>query len=292
MPEKTFADALDAAIRRRGVTLVRLSRELSAHGDPLSVAALSYWRGGHRQPGDGSSRDAVARLEYLLDLAPGALSDLLPAVHTPGPNRRASFDAVVEQAFIVSSADDLARALQHPVEAIALTSSHHRYQLGTDRQITSCRQEGFWRARADGARRVITTWHFSSSPRDTPEISVISGAEVGGMLWDPDTFTFVAELVLPRGLARGETVIVEHEFRNLAETEEVTHLYNVVERRVGEGSIRVAFDAAALPRDCRRHESEKGVIREEEAVLSGGGLQHIVKGFGPGFFGFSWHWDG
>ena len=67
-----FADALRAAIDARGVSLVWLRDRLADLDNPVSVAALSYWRSGRRRPDSGESLAAVRAIETVLDLPPDA----------------------------------------------------------------------------------------------------------------------------------------------------------------------------------------------------------------------------
>ncbi|MDT0157873.1 hypothetical protein Q9R19_09585 [Microbacterium sp. ARD32] len=81
----SFAQALSAAIRMRGLTLSRLHARLAARGNPVSMATLSYWRSGARHPEGAQSLAAIADLEELLDLDRGALLDRLGPTMRTGP---------------------------------------------------------------------------------------------------------------------------------------------------------------------------------------------------------------
>ncbi|MGL5826212.1 MAG: hypothetical protein ACRCYU_15570, partial [Nocardioides sp.] len=61
-----FAVALRTAIANRGVSLTWLHRRLGEEAHPISIATLSYWRSGQRQPEHARSRDALGILEDLL----------------------------------------------------------------------------------------------------------------------------------------------------------------------------------------------------------------------------------
>src|SRR5690606_34148545 len=81
----SFAEALSAAIRVRGLTLSRLHDRLVARGNPVSMATLSYWRSGARHPEGAQSLAAVTDLEELLDLDRGTLVDRLRPTLRTGP---------------------------------------------------------------------------------------------------------------------------------------------------------------------------------------------------------------
>jgi len=80
--DEDFAEALRAAIEKRGVTLQWLHDRLRGLGRPVSVATLSYWRSGRSRPEHQTSLDALELLEELLRLPPGHLESRL------GPPRR------------------------------------------------------------------------------------------------------------------------------------------------------------------------------------------------------------
>ncbi|MEZ5193912.1 MAG: hypothetical protein R2734_16415 [Nocardioides sp.] len=82
-----FATALGRAIDRRGLALSVLRDRLAAHGCPVSLTTLSYWRSGQRHPAGAASLAAVAALEDPLRLAPGELISLVesPVRPRPGP---------------------------------------------------------------------------------------------------------------------------------------------------------------------------------------------------------------
>lgn len=74
-----FAERLRAAIESRGVTMVWLRDRLTERGTPVSVATLSYWRSGRRNPEGEGSLAAIAALEDLLGVSAGHLaSQVLP----------------------------------------------------------------------------------------------------------------------------------------------------------------------------------------------------------------------
>lgn len=72
-----FATRFSDALRERGMTLSELSKRLSDDGNPVSLATLSYWRSGGRQPGEGSIA-VVDSIEGILRLPVGTLVDLVP----------------------------------------------------------------------------------------------------------------------------------------------------------------------------------------------------------------------
>ncbi|WP_199431287.1 transcriptional regulator [Qaidamihabitans albus] len=73
-----FAEALRAAIRRRGLGLERIQYRLRACGVPVSLATLSHWQSGRCRPERPESLAALRCLEEVLGVPRGSLVRLLP----------------------------------------------------------------------------------------------------------------------------------------------------------------------------------------------------------------------
>ncbi|WP_417556011.1 hypothetical protein [Microbacterium sp.] len=288
--ESGFAVVLDRAIAQRAISLRHLSRLLAARGDPLSVATLSSWRLGRRAPHGDASYDAVVRLEEVLGLEAGELVTRIPARSTPGPDRRRSFDELQARGDVPSNVEELSARLGHRAKDTALILTHHSYDIGADRRIERARFHNVWVARTDGTRSVMASWRFDSPPEEEPRIATIDGATVGSTIFDRAHRTFVAELLLPRALERGETSINEYTLEGLGEQDEVTCLYSVLERRVDAASIWLRFSPTALP-EAPRLIMENLQGRQTDAVrCTDGELHQVVRGFGPGIIGVDWAW--
>lgn len=287
--EDSFATVLDEAIAARGIPLRRLSEVLADRGDPVSVAALSYWRSGHRAPQSDASLDAVRRLEEILLVDEGALTSHIPARATPGPDVRRSFDSFDHPAASGSNVGEMLQRMGHSVRDTILTSSYQRYDIGTDRQIITYQQRSFWTARVDGARTVAMTWHYDS-PGTEPTIRSVTGARVGETLFDIRTRTFTGELVLPRPLKRGETAIIELTVDDLRERDDVTLLENILERRVDDACLWIHFAKGSRPVDCVGYATNEKHRDTGKVRLMDGALHRIVRGYGPGLIGFRWRW--
>jgi hypothetical protein len=136
----------------------------------------------------------------------------------------------------------------------------------------------------------MASWRFDSPPEEEPRIATIDGATVGSTIFDRAHRTFVAELLLPRALERGETSINEYTLEGLGEQDEVTCLYSVLERRVDAASIWLRFSPTALP-EAPRLIMENLQVRQTEAVrCTDGELHQVVRAFGPGIIGVDWAW--
>lgn len=290
MNEPTFAETLDRAIVARGVSLARLSDMLTALGDPVSVAALSSWRKGRRIPRADLSLDAVRRLEELLWLDEGSLVSRIPLRRTPGPDSRRLFDDILAEVGPRPNTTELAIRLGHEVRDTVVTSAHQTYDIGPDRHALRCRFQLFLEARVDGARSYLLMWQFDESPRGIPVVSSVAGAHLGEHVYDEEHRTFVADLVLSRPLRRGEPAVIECVIEGIGEGEGTTQLRHALPRRINEASLWIRFDPKVRPRRCRLHlESDKERI-DTSARLVDGALHRVVRGFGPGWFGFEWSW--
>ncbi|WP_396452938.1 helix-turn-helix domain-containing protein, partial [Actinomadura sp.] len=90
-----FAGALRQAVQASGLTLERIRHRLGRRGLTVSVATLSYWQRGRSRP---RSRTVVAALEEILQVPPGALTELLD-----DPAGVSSNPAAVAQAWMRSA---------------------------------------------------------------------------------------------------------------------------------------------------------------------------------------------
>lgn len=120
---KSFANALRAAMKQRAMTLARLHARLVDHGTPVSISALGYWRSGKRTPEGSRSLAAIAEIEEALHLDSGALSTLLPPstrVGSPTPWRTPEgVDPVI------SSIDEMGELLlSEPLDNVRPLSVH------------------------------------------------------------------------------------------------------------------------------------------------------------------------
>ncbi|MYS48560.1 hypothetical protein GTW46_00485, partial [Streptomyces sp. SID6013] len=69
----TFGEALQRALKARGLSLQRLHHHLGQRGISVSPVTLSHWQRGRSQPERRQSLRAVAEIEVILKLAPGTL---------------------------------------------------------------------------------------------------------------------------------------------------------------------------------------------------------------------------
>jgi hypothetical protein len=289
MGEPGFPEAFAAAMTRRGVSLAWLHQRLVERGCPVSPAALSYWRSGRSQPERGTSRDALAEIEQLLLVAPGALVSLLGPSRRPGPRPgdRRTRELLAERPGVLPALaelgfeglyDELTEHLRHVVVDVDATGRVVAFQL-----------RAAMRARHDGARRtpsLLTTDDHAAPPRFVP----IAGCRVGRTSLDPESRVYATELVLDRPLARDEIGLYELRVE-LPEPSSDPSYHHFAARRMAELLVWVRFDPSRLPRLVeRRTETDDGEQVEEVALGSGTTAHALARGFGPGLLGLRWTW--
>lgn len=281
-----FASTLDAAIQARGLTVSELRRRLEHRGTPVSESALRFWRAGARRPEQGHSLAALENLEEILRIDRGDLSARL------GPSRRLRRSRADTTENIAGTPG----ALQPLLESIGCVDLAELERLGdsvvldmrADRRIRAVSNRTLLRSRVEGGRRFIVPLSIDTPTETRPTISV-AGAEEGRSAYDPDTGWAVWELLLPRGLAIGETALVEYSCTDIVDTEDVTHFMCLAERRMAHADLWVRFDGDPPPWNERMAEDDTGV---SSSVISptGRSVHHAVHDFGPGLFGLRWEW--
>ncbi|MGW5053680.1 hypothetical protein [Actinokineospora sp. NPDC004072] len=202
-PSRSFAGVLDAAITARGCTLDRLRRGLAERGVAISIATLSYWRRGLRQPEGERSRRAVPLIEQLLDLPPGALSS---RVGPPRPRGRwvSRADATPISGLIAKLATpgDGRRALVSVHDVFTVT------EYGTERGV---RSRIVLRGLGGRVTRYVVGYQ-SDHPGLVPALTDVDYASLGRVLTDAEAGFLAVELILDRPIRGGEHAVLEYGF--------------------------------------------------------------------------------
>lgn len=276
-PSRSFAAVLARAIEESGATLSGLRDQLSRAGTPVSLATLSYWRSGQREPERADSLEAITTLERVLGLEPLTLTSLV----VPRRLAPAAFDALVglEGAGIVGERD-IRRVLFH--------------------LIVDVDQGG----RVSTVRSVQV---FEAVAREVPAVTIFVGPDAdegmngtrvrsiaGGTLEatrDVGDGISATRLIFERPLAAGESAVVELEFDEPRDGLPETEYGIVAEQRLEECLVWVRFHPAALPRRTWLGLTENGVDTEWEVQLAGAtGLHLRQRDFGPGVCYARWAW--
>lgn len=286
-----FAEAFDAAVTARGVSLSSLHRRLTDLATPVSVATLSYWRSGRSVPERKTSLDAVDVLEELLGLAPGALTGLLRPVRRPGPpGREVPIEELTGHGAAVRAALghlDFESAHDELVEdAVALT-------LDVDAEGRAHRMTALvrWRAVREGADRAAVVMTLDTPGETPPRLVPRAGVDVGRSWSDPEHLLHVCELVLERPLSHGDVGFGEYEIIIDGRPRSSTSLAYYAPRRVSQALVWARFHPGALPRRFEAFDAIDGEDLVEPMDIGPGRTVHRRSGqFGPGTLGIRWQW--
>ncbi|MGO1049547.1 hypothetical protein [Crossiella sp. CA198] len=243
-----FGRALDLAIQRSELTLEHIQRELTARGSRLDLTTLSDWRcSGVAPAGDGE----IAALESVLGLPPGSLGALL-ADEDPADPRT-----------------DLAmlrrRTRQPRLERLLVQENYH---LGPDFAHRLLRVREVVRAKRDGVTRGFVYYHGERLDQPLPTLHDTAGCRIGRVRTDPTAGILLAELLLERPLAEGETAVLDYELTFTGDAPADHH-----ERRLPMGAkdylLQVHFDPAAVPADCLGYLRPDGEPANEQQLWIG-----------------------
>lgn len=285
-----FAAALRAAISERGITLAKLRSQLIDDGNPVSMATLSYWRSGDRQPEGAHSLSVVAGIEDRLGVKNGHLSGLLrpsPRLGIVAPPRL-PFDEEREQRETEETLRELGAA---PQDALRDLSTQMTVLVGADGAV----RRVVMRSLVQATRGTIATLPIIDvAPVETDVMSVITDV-VGGRIereyLHPGRLLSGVVIALDEPISAGETTLIEF-------TESFPEGYpprqtawHATSRAARETLIWVRFHPDALPSWCEEYaETEEEYSSSMRAVRSGS--VHLARhGFGPGVLGFRWGYD-
>lgn len=282
-----FAAALRAAIADRGITLARLQAQLVADGNPVSVATLSYWRSGDRQPEGALSLGVVAGLEDRLGLVRGQLASLLGPSTRLGPVAppKLPFEGEREQRELHETIEALQSAPQESLRDLC-TQMTVRVGAGgaVERVVT--------RSLIQSTRGTISELPlFDMSPEETdivPVISDVVGGRIDREYLHPGRMLSGAVIVLDEPISTGETAMIEYAETFPSGCPPRRSVWHATSRAAREVVIWVRFDPDHAPRWCEEYvESDTGegvVVRAVKA----GSVHAFRHGFGPGILGIRW----
>ncbi len=287
-----FARTFRHAIADRGVSLSWLHRRLVDAGTPVSVATLSYWRSGVRQPESAASLRAVDTLEELLWLDEGRLATLA------GSKRRTGS---LTKPRIPLSEDDLREQAALVAQKTASTSVDNLREISTELIVE---------ATADGFVRAVRTRTVTQAVRlplfELPYIWVNSGdADGAGRVYDTvgcsldrmyehesgRVWGFVLKLDAPIDV--GETGMFEFTLaRKAPERSGQPMVWHGVTRPSKQVLIRVNFPEDSRPIWAEEFEETSPVGEVvTPRVVRGSSLEVHRHGFGPGRVGVRWKMD-
>lgn len=286
-----FAAALRAAISDRGVTLARLRSQLADDGNPVSMATLSYWRSGDRQPEGATSLSVVEGIEDRLGLARGHLSALLAPSSRLGPIAppRLPFDEEREQR---ETEETLAALGAAPQEALRDLSTHMTVTVGADGAV----ERVLMRSVVQATRGTIAEIPLIDvAPVETSAMSIISDVAGGRIVREhlhPGGLVSGVVLALDDPISTGGTTVFEFAETFPSGYPARQSAWHATSRPARETLIWVRFHPDAEPTWCEEYvESDDEFASSMRAVRHG--AVHLVRhGFGPGILGLRWGYDG
>ncbi|WP_226346618.1 hypothetical protein [Agilicoccus flavus] len=286
---ESFDAALRCAVEERGLTLDRLRHHLAQRGHHVSIATLSHWQTGRSRPVRGASLAALAELERVLDLPRGALKDRLVERTR---SRAAALDEVRE-----GPQDDLDAYFRSLCEQLGLKRNdgylrvglQDRLRIRPDRTLGPRIMRDVLRATRDGFDRFPVVYH-NDEPEARLELVPLSNARLGRVIDDAATATLAAEVVLPRPLNRGESIVVELELRTEGTKRWEDGYFRSTDQRTRLFFTEVAFTPEDLPIAVEIITQVGGRETLVPAALRTSTVTLLLEDFGPGIYGLQWRW--
>lgn len=285
-----FAAALRAAISERGVTLARLRSQLIDDGNPVSMATLSYWPSGDRQPEGPQSLSVVDGIEDRLGLHRGHLGGLLRAsarLGTVAPPRLPFDEERVQR----ETEETLRELRAAPQDALRDLSTHVTVSVGAEGSV----EKVIMRSLVQSTKGTISELPLIDvAPIETDAMSVISdvvGGHVDRAYQHPGRLLSGVVIALDEPIETGATTLFE-----FTETFPVGYpprqsAWHATSRPAREALIWVRFHPDALPSWCEEYiETDDEYVSSMRSVRSGS--VHLARhGFGPGVIGIRWGYD-
>ncbi|KQV00536.1 hypothetical protein QYR02_10480 [Microbacterium maritypicum] len=285
-----FAEALRAAVSERGITLARLRRQLADDGNVVSMATLSYWRSGDRQPEGAQSLAIVEGIEDRLRLRRGHLSALLGPSARLGavPPPRLPFDEERENR---ETEQTLAALRSSPQETLRDLSTQMTVRVGADGAVASI----VMRSLVQATRGVITELPLIDvAPEETEVLSVISnlvGGRVDREYLHPGHRVSGVVIALDEPIVVGDTTLFEFTETFPPGSPVRQSAWHATSRPARETLIWVRFHPDALPSWCEEYaETDDDYVCVIRPVR-GGSVHAARHGFGPGVLGIRWGYD-
>jgi hypothetical protein len=289
-PDTSFAAALRQAIAHRGLALNRIRTHLADRGLNVGIATLSTWQSGRRVPRDDSLA-VITALEELLHVPPGWLTVRIPPARSDLAAAHRPY-AVVEYAEALGRLLDRLRRDAHG--RLRNISVFEEVVHGPDRalhhrHVTQCV------VAVQPVDRIIIA-HQGEPGCDVAQLNVLglTGCRTGRIARAPEAGALLAELLLDRVLATGETAVVHYEIEDLTGLPSKNY-YRFDEWGGTHYVLEVQFDRAALPvrvNEFRHRHADGADVLRQDLMLTPDGRAHLIEpSTEPGLIGFSWEWD-
>lgn len=285
-----FSAALRMAISERGITLARLQSQLRDDGNPVSMATLSYWRSGARQPEGALSLSIVEGMEDRLGLERGHLTSLLGPSTRLGPVAppRLPFD----EDRVQREADETLTALKAASQdALRDLSTHMTVQVGIDGAV----ERVVTRALVQSTKGVVSEIPLiDAAPVETDEMTVISEV-IGGRLdreyLHPGRLLSGVVIALDEPITTGGTALFEFTETYPSGYPPKQSAWHATSRAARETLIWVRFHPDAPPTWCEEYSETEDQYSSAMRSVKSGSVHVARHGFGPGVLGIRWGYD-
>lgn len=291
-----FADALSRALEASGLSLERIQRHLESRGVQVSLSTLSYWRRGRSRPERPESLQAVAVLEEVLRLEPGALTGRLGDKRPRGRwvERVAALEGIWQEAAL-----DLGRAITRVDHLTAAPAKYLAVRdvtvVGPDRREVEIRSSAVIEAFEDGVDRILVSKTADETDRSPGEITALRSCRIGRVRRDEENKLIVAEVILDRVLRAGDTALVDLRMITDPGADSFSADRTFV-RALREYVLEVEFHPDAVPVRCNSfYRTEPGApdVDTGELWIGTTASAHVVvhEALASHVYGIRWEWE-
>lgn len=283
-----FAAALRDAINAKDVTLAWLQAHLTARGNRVSMATLSYWRSGARRPEGPQSMAVLADIEALLDLPPRTLVHRLGSTNRTGPLGPNLFP--IERVDIELAVRDVYAALGAPYpDTTRELTTHSVADVGEDGNVGRRRT----RSIVQSTTRTITsvplleiTPGVATPP---PVFTAVAGGRVAARHSHEDGEVHGVLFELEAPLTAPHTAVLEWAIAYPPDHPPVRETGHALDRQCRELLLWVRFHPDALPDWCEeRVETPTGIALTPITLGRGTSVHRVRRAFGPGAVELRW----
>lgn len=284
-----FPSALRAAIAARGVSLDRIRTRMSARGASVSVATLSYWQSGRSRPERPSSLRAIVVLEDVLELPRGFLSGKI-AGHEEADMPHYQD---VRGLSMADETDHIAAAMSHLGltfdDGLQRLSYHDQIEVKANRTDGMHTVRMVLRALRDGVDR-YPVYLGHDDPAAFPFVTAVTNCRLGRVIEFRHEAAVVAEMLLERPLAEGESVLVEHRLEAVGQSAQYDHFHRLVVNPIREMVIDIRFHPDAMPASGERVATVDGIHTVSPLDAPAASLRTLELDVPPGIYGINWAW--
>ncbi|QMU96278.1 hypothetical protein FVO59_02935 [Microbacterium esteraromaticum] len=282
-----FADVLRGAIERSRLSLTQIHNRLREHGNPVSMATLSYWRSGERRPEGAASLSAVDDLERILGMPAGALTDRIVQPLRMGPLNapRVPFDEERERRETEETFAALGAA---PQVSIRDLSTHMTVTVGADGAI----DRTVYRCIVQVTEGVVAELPLIDIDEEATDATLQIVDVVGGRLdreyRHPGGRLSGIVIAFDEPAAAGETVLFEFAEVYPPGYPRRRTAWHATARASKETVISVHFPPGGEPDWCEEYVEVDGDETTRPAAMRGLVAHAMRHGFGPGVLGLRW----